>query len=442
MAEPLVILHGWSDEPSSFKKLETFLSQKLAVTPVLIKLADWESMHNEVTFADLVEAMQNAWEHHKLPTTPRSVNIVVHSTGALVVRHWMTRFYTPSNVPIKRFLMLAPANFGSPLAHKGHSFIGRALKGWDKPDFHTGMHILKGLELASPYTYALAERDLFCTTPWYGKGRILATVLVGNKGYGGFAGALVNEAGSDGTVYSSTANLNCAKLVVNLSEEQNVIGEPTLTPSNGAIAFGLIAKENHSTITLNHGPGNPLTKQLILQALAVEDSDYPGADGAFAWQAQIEQLSPGIEQRSDALQNTVIHLSDDLGHEVKDYFVEFYRQGEADPLDERLYKKFIHSIHAYADNSAFRALYLNIRELEKATLDFALKELYISLLASPTYAPDKNHPVGYRPVPNGSVAGLRVPKAQFADFFKANRTLLIQARITRMVAPSVFRLTP
>ena len=165
MAEPLVILHGWSDDSSSFKKLETFLSKNLAVTPVLIKLADWMSMHNEVTFADLAEAMQSAWKHHNLPTTPRSVNIVVHSTGALVVRHWMTRFYLPSTVPIKRFLMLAPANFGSPLAHKGHSFIGRAFKGWGEPDFQTGTHILKGLELASPYTYALAERDLFSATP-------------------------------------------------------------------------------------------------------------------------------------------------------------------------------------------------------------------------------------------------------------------------------------
>ncbi len=442
MAEPLVILHGWSDDSSSFKKLETFLSKNLAVTPVLIKLADWMSMHNEVTFADLAEAMQSAWKHHNLPTTPRSVNIVVHSTGALVVRHWMTRFYLPSTVPIKRFLMLAPANFGSPLAHKGHSFIGRAFKGWGEPDFQTGTHILKGLELASPYTYALAERDLFSATPWYGKGRILATVLVGNKGYSGFAGALVNEAGSDGTVYISTANLNCAKLVVNLDEQQKVIGEPTLTPSNGAIAFGLIAMENHGTITLNQNAKNPLTKQLILRALAVEDSDYPGANGTFAWQAEIEQLDPGIQQRSDALQNTVIHLSDDLGHEVKDYFVEFYRQGAADRLDERLYQKFIHSIHAYADNSAFRALYLNIKELEKATHDFAIKELYISLLASPTYAPKNNHPVGYLPVPNDSVAGLHVPKAQFANFFKAHRTLLIQARITRKVDPSVFKLNP
>jgi predicted alpha/beta hydrolase family esterase len=442
MAEPLVILHGWSDESSSFHKLEAFLASNLAVQPVVIKLADWKSMHNEVTFPDLAEAMQNAWKKHGLPTTPRSVNIVVHSTGALVVRHWMTRFYKPSTVPIKRFLMLAPANFGSPLAHKGHSFIGRAFKGWDEPDFQTGTHILKGLELASPYTYALAERDLFSTTPWYGRGRILATVLVGNKGYGGFTGALVDADGSDGTVLFSTANLNCARLQVRLDEEQKVIGEPSLMTSNGAIAFGLIAKENHSTITLNKTPGNPLTKQLILRALTVDDGDYPDGDGAFPWQREIDKHDPDIQQRSDAFQNTVVHLTDDLAHEVKDYFVEFYQQGGEDRLDARLYKKFIHSIHPYKDNNAFRALYLNIKELDAAQRDFAMQELYISLLASPTYNPDKDHPVGYLAVPSTSVAGLRIPKAQFPQFFKAHRTLLIEAIITRKVAPEVFKMTP
>ncbi|MDG9930477.1 MULTISPECIES: alpha/beta hydrolase [unclassified Pseudomonas] len=444
MPEPLVIVHGWSDEPSSFQKLEAFLASNLAVKPVVIKLADWMSMHNEVTFADLAEAMKNAWEQHKLPTAPRSVNIVVHSTGALVVRHWMTRFYQPSTVPIKRFLMLAPANFGSPLAHKGNSFIGRALKGWDEPGFQTGTHILKGLELASPYTFALAERDLFSATPWYGRGRILATVLVGNKGYGGFTGALVDADGSDGTVYFSTANLNCARLQVRLSDKQEVIDEPVLASSKGAIAFGLIAKENHSTITLNKTPGNPLTKQLILRALSVDDGDYPDGDGAFPWQKEIDKHDPDIQQRSDAFQNTVVHLTDDLGHEVKDYFVEFYRHVGQDPLDARLYKKFIHSIHPYKDNTAFRALYLNIKELDKAQRDFAVKELYISLLASPTFSPEKEkeHPVGYLAVPTNELAGLHIPKAQFPEFFKAHRTLLIEVILTRKVSRRVFRLLP
>ena len=50
--------------------------------------------------------------------------------GALVVRDWMTHHYRPETVPFKRHLMLAPANFGSQLAHKGRAWYGRVFKGW------------------------------------------------------------------------------------------------------------------------------------------------------------------------------------------------------------------------------------------------------------------------------------------------------------------------
>jgi hypothetical protein len=206
-----VIIHGWSDNSKSFAKMTAFIEQNLPQPSRSIHLGDWISLRDEISYADLVFALQRAWTACGLPTTPRSVNVVVHSTGALVVRDWMTRNFTPESAPIKRFLMLAPANFGSPLAHKGRSFIGRALKGWGQPNLETGNTILKGLELGSPYTFALANRDLFDgERRWYGEGRILATVLVGGSGFDSVE-AIANEAGSDGTVRISTANLNAVK---------------------------------------------------------------------------------------------------------------------------------------------------------------------------------------------------------------------------------------
>ncbi|MGV8364783.1 alpha/beta hydrolase, partial [Pseudomonas aeruginosa] len=108
-----------------------------------------------------------------LSRAPRTVDVVVHSTGALVLRDWLTRHFDPASAPVKRFLMLAPANFGSPLAHKGRSFIGRVLKGWNRFVGQTGTQVLKGLELGSPYSWQLAERDLFGAEAWYGAGRLL-----------------------------------------------------------------------------------------------------------------------------------------------------------------------------------------------------------------------------------------------------------------------------
>ena len=76
----------------------------------------------------------------------------------------------------------------------------------------TGTQILKGLELASPYTWRLAERDRFGEGgEMYQPGNVLCTVLVGNIGYRGIS-AIANEDGSDGTVRISTANMECVRI--------------------------------------------------------------------------------------------------------------------------------------------------------------------------------------------------------------------------------------
>ena len=128
----IVILHGWSDSSASFRAVAQFLAGASPINgPVLpLWLGDYISMDDDITFDDLADAMTSAWSARGLPLTPRSVDLVVHSTGALVARHWMTRAFTPTTNPIRRLVMLAPANFGSHLAHKGHSFVGRVWKGY------------------------------------------------------------------------------------------------------------------------------------------------------------------------------------------------------------------------------------------------------------------------------------------------------------------------
>ncbi|WVM93258.1 hypothetical protein ULG90_04305 [Halopseudomonas pachastrellae] len=90
-----------------------------------------------------------------------------------------------------------------------HRALGHwpAVKGWKGTRlFETGAQILKGLELASSYSWELAEQDLFNADAPLGDGSLLCTVLVGNSGYSGIA-AVANKPGTDGTVRVSTANL-------------------------------------------------------------------------------------------------------------------------------------------------------------------------------------------------------------------------------------------
>ena len=94
---------------------------------------------------------------------------IVHSTGMLVIREWFVRDRRRLG-RLKHLVAIAPATFGSPLARQGRSWLGAVFKGERHlgPDFlAVGDAILDGLELASPYTWDLAGRDIFNEQPFF-----------------------------------------------------------------------------------------------------------------------------------------------------------------------------------------------------------------------------------------------------------------------------------
>lgn len=444
MRNPIVILHGWSDNSSSFKALAHFLQDTFGTAVQPLYLADWLSMHDEISYADLAEAMQKAWLALGLPTMPQSVDIIVHSTGALVTRHWFTRYYTASNNPVKRFVQLAPANFGSPLAHKGRSFYGRAMKGWNQPGFQTGATILTGLELAAEYTRSLAQQDLFAAEPWYGAGKMLATVLIGDTGYTGIS-AIANEAGSDGTVRICGANLNSSYLTLALDERQQLIpGNLRWQQSKGAIAFSVLAKENHSTIVFKgrNAPHNPLTQVFIRQALEVTDQDFQvDNQQRFAWQKQLDAVNPPANWLADQRSQVLCRLTDQHGLGVRDYFLEMYRTAGADSrFEETLYRHFLRDVHAHSRDPANRAFYFDLDVLGRLRQDPKFQQLYLSFSAQPHFKPPRQ-PVGFHAVAANAAAGLMIPVTELDRAFHPQQTLLLDVQLQRVVADSVFSLS-
>lgn len=96
----LVIIHGWSDNAESFKRLgERLVAAGVTDSVAHVRLGDYISLDDHVTFDDLSEALQAAWIKEHLPTGPRSVDVVVHSTGRPAIRHGMTRFFRPNGNP-------------------------------------------------------------------------------------------------------------------------------------------------------------------------------------------------------------------------------------------------------------------------------------------------------------------------------------------------------
>lgn len=436
MTRPLVIIHGWSDNATSFKPLAQLLEHQLNRSPQFINLANYISLDDEVTFADLVAAMSNAWLKQKLPTSPAAVDVVVHSTGGLIIRDWLTHYFTPETAPIKHLLMLAPANFGSPLAHKGQAFIGRVVEGFNgQKDFQVGEKLLKGLELASPYSWQLAMRDRFGPQEFYGPGKILCTVLVGNTGYNGISAA-ANEDGTDGTVRVSTANLNCAYLTVDFYHDP-LHPKYSYKVSNGATAFAVIPDENHSTIAGKYnGPRNPLSVTYMKQALEIEDQVFLQWCDILKTHTEQVMLQGAQVTYTHGFQNTVCFVQDQFNQHVQDYFMEFFCEEEGSSWFEDIFhRNILGTTHPYSKDSSYRSLYVDCTLLA-AQLTKDWQAMNMSLTAMPQISRNKN--VGYCTFTDKDIGSIAISKQQVPELFMPNRTLLVEILLRRQQADNLF----
>lgn len=430
----IVVLHGWSDNAQSFAPLVRRIRAMGLGAVEPIHVGDYVSMDDDVQFDDLVRAMQRAWLAAKLPTTPRSVDLVVHSTGALVARYWMTQYFRPETNPIRRLLMIAPANFGSHLAHKGTSFLGRVTKGFkSKRLFHTGAKILHGLELASPFSTRLALLDrLDAKARWYGRDRVLATVLVGTAGYTGIAAA-ANTSGSDGTVLVSTANLDPARLDIDFATDP---AKPTskLQTANGATAFCRMPGDNHSTLACKDGgPRNPQALALMQAALSVTDAGFDAHVADLARRNAEARAAQATDSSAHGFQNTVLHVRDDQGRDIDDYFLEFFikRAGgnaEDPQATERVQREALRDVHTNRQSPASRAFKFDCDVLSALLAELG-RPLNLSITASPEIRDTKS--VGYSTIAYDDIGSLTMQPQAVNRVFVPDRTLLVSLTLRR-----------
>ena len=446
---PIVILHGWNSTSVSFERLATLLQTELRRDVAIISLADYVSLEDEVRFDDLTAAMHAAWTRHKLPTRTGAVDAIVHSTGSLVMRDWLQRHYAPDRAPVKHLVMLAPANFGSPLAHKGRSFIARGTLGFIRKregrPFETGTRILKGLELASPHTWRLAERDRFgAGGRRYGPGNVLCTVLVGNTGYRGIR-SIINEDGSDGTVRVSTANMNCVRIRAEFPAHPDRVGHDvtyTMEASSGSTAFGVMDGHTHGSITLAPGDGDneryPRLLANIVEGLSVTDDGFDRwCDRLAAANERLPLATATGGSHKHGFQNTVVRVQDQYGVAVDDYLLEFYEKDDAkDPVAEQFHTTAIRSVHKYSGDASYRSVYVNCTRL-RDTIDRVDEWLSVSVTAYPEL--DERTPVGFTTLGDDGIGGIRIRAADIATFFQPHRTALVTLQLTRQQAEETFR---
>ncbi len=438
---PIVIIHGWSDNSSSFEKLARRLKKETHRVVEEIWLADYVSLDDDVTMKDIIIAMQSAWLASGLPTKPNRVDVIVHSTGGLVIRDWMNNYWPDGQKPpVRNLVMLAPANFGSPLAHKGRSILGRVAKGWNADKtFQTGGHVLKALEMASPYSSALAQSDRFSPNA-FSKGGVRCTVIVGNSGYTGISG-LANEDGSDGTVYVSTANMNCAQIDLKVSRDGGDFSATAIKISSGKTAFLILDGFDHGEIT---GRKKLPLKLLnpIVSALKITKTNFS------QWCKQCETDSEKVRRKYSkskdpehhAFQNTVFHVIDDTGAPVTDYVLEFY--GKFTDIKDKWATMFNKHIarkkHAYGDDRSYRSFMIDTTSMNQL-IDKINESLMFSLSALPDVTADKNL-VGYKSFGTDDIKMFELKQPDINKYFVPDRTLLVNITLPRYQKEAVFKL--
>jgi len=134
----VLLIHGYSANWTGFVPWHDAL-KAAGGDPTPIAIGNYVTLNNEVTIKDLGEAFDRA-----LLFTPWSTgthddtftfDAIVHSTGMLVLRQWLTSDPYPTTDPrsrirrLKHLVGLAPATFGSPQAKEGRSWLGALVKG-------------------------------------------------------------------------------------------------------------------------------------------------------------------------------------------------------------------------------------------------------------------------------------------------------------------------
>jgi pimeloyl-ACP methyl ester carboxylesterase len=387
---PLVLVHGYSDSAGAFRQWESLLAaQGRDVTA--IHAASYRSLTNEVTIRDIAEAFDRALAMRAGLDDDEPFDAIVHSTGMLVMRAWLTGFAKRRD-RLKHLVCLAPATFGSPLAHKGRSWLGALFKGEKRlgPDFlEAGDRILDGLELASRFSWDLAHEDLLGDETFYGATKKTPFVFVfcGASGYSGIR-KLIEEPGTDGVVRWAGCALNTRKIILDLTARSGDSSQIRIAEwKNVDIPLVPIAGRNHGSIVSD--PGEELV-EMVESAL-----DVSSASAYASWQERAARRTRDTRRGMRRWQQFIVRAIDERGDPITDYNVQLYTLSERGR--ELEVREFDVDVHTYREDPSLRCFHVDLDAVEPQRLE----NLWLKVMAS-----SGSELVGYHgAIPESSDAG-------------------------------------
>lgn len=369
-----MLVHGYSGQAEAFSAWEKTLAGR-GYDVTTIHACSYRSLTNEVTIKDIAEGFDRALRERTGLSADEPFDAIVHSTGMLVTRAWLT-VYQGRRDRLKHLIGLAPATFGSPLAHKGRSWLGALFKGNKDfgPDFlEAGDEILDGLELGSAFTWDLAHADLLGEETYYGPTKRTPFVFIfcGTRGYGGVKKLVTDAPGTDGTVRWSSCALNTRKICIDMTRDsaRDDTKRVTVAPwKNADIPLIPVEGRNHGTILSE--PTAELT-DMIDSALQVSSA----AEFA-AWTETSLARTKEHRAKLEEWQQFVIRAVDERGDPVRDWNIQlftFTARGSG-----RQIRPFDVDVHVYKRDPSLRCFHVNLGELDYRNL----LSLWVRVIAS------------------------------------------------------------
>lgn len=369
----------------------------IAVTD--LNICTYISLNNEITIKDIAEGFDRALRLQPGLDADQPFDAIVHSTGMLVIRAWLTNYGASVSDNgrlrrLKHLIGLAPATWGSPQAHRGRTWMGALVKGNRNigPDFmNAGDQVLDGLELGSPFTWFLAHTDLLGPEPYYDRGpdTPYVSIFIGNNQYTGVA-SVANDSGTDGTVRWAGCGLNTRKIRVDLTRTPfDATGKATsdrVSITNWAddlrLDVPMIAVDGKNHATLISEPSETMI-QLVADFLGVADNSAfdvwlgrarqfselalpqmrinPGAlEGGIvgAFKDRFSHIFGSMGREIEGWQQFIVRAIDERGDSVPDYMLEVLAPDEDGNLVEL--QEMYTDVHPYTGDSSFRAFYLRL----------------------------------------------------------------------------------
>jgi pimeloyl-ACP methyl ester carboxylesterase len=372
---PIVLIHGYSDDAGAFKEWQRILEGR-GYDVAMLHACTYRSLTNEVTIKDIAEGFDRALRIQAGLSEDEPFDAIVHSTGMLVIRAWLTAYEGRRN-RLKHLIGLAPATFGSPLAHKGRSWLGALFKGNRHlgPDFmEAGDKVLDGLELASRFTWDLAHLDLLGDETFYGPTRRTPYVFIfcGNAGYGGLRQLADSEPGSDGVVRWATCPLNTRKIILDLTRDPDREGAEQRIEiaewKNTDIPLMPIDGKNHGTILSD--PGD-LLPDLVDSAFQVSSTA-----GFTQWIDDATERTQKSRDKMEEWQQFVIRALDERGDPVPDYNVQLFRRTTG--ASDGGIHEFDLDVHTYKADSSLRCFHVRLADLDYEKMS----NLWVRVIAS------------------------------------------------------------